>query len=180
MASYRNVYFIDFEAYQHGNEEFHIKELCVMDSGNPLRYMMYVFLPQKTWDMVTDEEKTSYRYQHRRLHGLSWQEGYTRYCTNCLQRDILYWMSNAAATLEDSVFYVLGQQKANFLRQQFPQLFILDYTSEFNIALKQLCHAPPHIICTYRNHGKRKHCAMLKCYRLYMHYASLRSYDTTC
>ena len=179
------VFFLDFEAFQHGDEDYQIKELCVMDAANPLRIMSYIFAPPSRWDLLTSEQKATYRFQKERLHRLSWHEGFMRYCNQCVQRDISIWVAAAGAySLNDSLFYTIGEQKAEFLNRQFPNLNIMCYPVE----LKRLPPVSSHMRCIYREHGRLRrradhhhhradekiHCAMLKCYKMYLHYCFAR------
>jgi len=171
------VFFIDFEAFQHGkDEDFIIKELAIIDSNNPLRSACYVFLPHCSWESLSAEHRRTYNYLERRLHRLTWNEGTLRYCTRCLQNDIAYFFTGSS--VDKAIFYTMGEQKAEFLRREFPHMHIEDYGNAFvsninrkneNLTIKKLPRAPQHISCTYRNHS-REHCALLKCYRMYMHY----------
>lgn len=163
------VFFIDFEGFQHGDEDFRLKELCLMDASNPLRYMLYVFKPDCEWECLTPEQQRTYTYCTRHLHELSWNEGLSHFCSTCfgtVMRD--------AFKLSRTIFYVIGTQKAAYLRRILPGAIIVDYSQRFNVTLKGLPRASPFVNCIYRNHG-REHCAMIKCYRLYLHYARAMS-----
>lgn len=158
--------FIDFEAFQHGSEDFMIKELCILDVNTPLKPLTFLYKPSKPWDLLKSAHKRTYAYQEHHLHRLSWNEGSKSYCTNCLMRHI----KKAIPLYEDANFYVLGKQKADFLRKELPNLNIIEYS--FVDSYKDLPHVPTHLTCTYRYHSK-EHCAVLKCYRLMLHYQSL-------
>lgn len=161
--------FIDFEAFQHGEEDFRIKELCILEASTPLKPLYFLFKPPCAWDLLSPDQRRTYRYEEKHIHGLCWGEGQTRYCANCVWHYIKKSFPLVSADAkEDHICYVLGQQKADFLRKEFPQLTIIEY----NVTLKELPHAPSHITCVYRVHGGREHCAMLKCYRLLSLYLS--------
>lgn len=155
--------FIDFEAFQHGDEDFQIKELCILEATTPLKPLYFLFKPPCEWNLLSSDQRRTYIYEERYIHGLSWGEGQTRYCASCVWHYIK--KSFPLTTSADHICYVLGKQKADFLRREFPQLNIVEY----NVTLKELPHAPLHLTCQYRVHGEREHCAMLKCYRLLSH-----------
>lgn len=140
-----------------------------MDASNPLRCYTYVFVAPRCWQSLSRQQRFTYNYATHRLHGLTWYEGYARYCTECLNRDMVRFFKPS-----ENIFYAIGQQKTEFLRRQFPGLLIMDYGALNNVVLKDLPPAPPHVTCNYRKHS-REHCAVLKCYRLYLHYCSNRS-----
>jgi hypothetical protein len=164
-----SVFFIEFEAFQHGNEDFHIKELCLMDAAKPMRQLHYIYRPPHQWESLSLEHKRTYNYQSRMLHRMSWNEGYTRFCTECLRRDVDQWMNGN--THRTSIIYVLGQQKVDYLQRLLPNCNIVNYQTAFNVTLKDLPDAPGHACCIYRNHGT--HCAVLKCLRMYLYFVSL-------
>ena len=166
-----SVFFIDFEAFQHGAEDFSIKELCVIDMARPMKQLYYLYLPPCSWDSLNRDQKRSYSYEYLHLHKLSWDEGYARFCAACLRRDMQNWLF-PTTNRETSVFYVMGRQKADYLQRLLPDLKFVNYQEAFNVAsLKELCALPSHVRCIHRVHGE--HCAMLKCYRMYMHFMSL-------
>lgn len=155
--------FIDFESFQHGDEDFQLKELCILDSSAPLKPISYVFKPSKKWEALNKQQQRTYAYLEHHLHHLSWCEGVKRYCSSCVERHI----KAAVPSYETARFYVLGKQKADFLRRELPMFDIVEYS--FAESYKDIPRAPPHVCCTYRNHSK-EHCAVLKCYRLYSHF----------
>jgi len=158
--------FIDFEGFQHGKEDFMIKELCILDENASLKPLTFLFKPMKPWDELKSSQRRTYAYQEHRLHHLTWSEGSKSYCTSCLERNI----KKAIPLYEQAICYVMGKQKADFLRRELPMLNIIEYS--LANCYKDLPNAPVHLCCTYRNHSK-EHCAVLKCYRLMLHYQSL-------
>lgn len=154
-------YFIDFEAFQHGDGPFKIKELCIIDADRVLSPIYFIFRAPKSWNSLSAEEQRTYSYETNQLHGLQWNEGATRYCRRCTW----YWIKEAFPLCRNSIFYVMGQQKMQFLQQEFPELNFCEY----NVTLQTLPSIPPNIRCLYRDHDQT-HCACLKCYRLYQHY----------
>jgi hypothetical protein len=160
--------FIDFEAFQHGSENFLMKELCLLDSNSPLRPLYFLFKPSKVWNELSKEQQRTYAYQEHRIHHLSWSEGYTQYCSHCVEYEIK--KAFPLITGIKSICYVLGRQKADFLRRELPMLNIQEY--EYAKTYKDLPQVPAHLTCTYRHHS-REHCAVLKTYQLYAHYESL-------
>ena len=161
-----SVIFIDFEAFQQGDETFQIKELCILAADDPLKPLTFLFKPSRQWEKLKSTQKQTYSYQEHHLHHLSWGEGNKTYCVNCLERKI----KKAMPMYLEARFYVLGRQKAAFLRRELPMLDIHDYA--FADSYKDISRAPSHLTCTYRYHSK-EHCAVLKCYRLLLHYHSL-------
>jgi hypothetical protein len=161
-----SVFFIDFEAFQHGEESFQVKELCVLDAAKPLNPLYLLFKPPMSWSDLNHEQKRTYAYQEHNLHHIAWNEGRDeRYCGSCLKHRIMKEFPLAASP--ESVCYVLGNQKADFLQDELPELNIMEYV--YACAYKDLPHAPNHLTCIYRNHS-REHCATLKCYRMYNTY----------
>ena len=69
--------FIEFKAFQHGNESFQIKELCILDADKPLKPLSFLFKPSTAWDMLNYESRRTYKYQEEHLHKLTWSEGDT-------------------------------------------------------------------------------------------------------
>lgn len=162
------VLFADFEAFQHGAESFRIKELCFLAVDEPMRPLYFIFKAPCAWEHLTDGQRRTYAYEEKHIHGLAWAEGYTRYCTNCISHHIDQAFSVSQV---NTIIYVFGRQKLEFLKAEFPHLKLIHY--DFIDSFKELLHAPSHITCPYRVHGEREHCAMLKCYRLLSHYLSV-------
>jgi hypothetical protein len=156
-------FFIDFEAFQHGDGKFRIKELCIMDVEQPLTPLYFLFKAERKWNSLTSGEQQTYSYQQRYLHHLCWEEGRTRYCRKCVWHHIKMQFPEC----RNHIFYVMGKQKLEFLKEVFPSLNFCEY----NITFHQLPQIADNISCFYRYHGE--HCACLKCYRLYTHYISL-------
>jgi len=153
-------YFVDFEAFQHGEERFHIKELCIIDVDNPLKPVYFLFKADKNWHGLSDCVKQTYNFQTNNLHQLAWNEGETRYCRRCVQ----YCVETIFPLCRNGIFYVMGTQKLKYLQDQFPKWNFAEYM----ILMKDLPLLPPNIGCIYRAHGE--HCACLKCYQLVKHY----------
>ena len=165
MLNMGGPFFIDFEAFQHGEERFVIKELCVIDKNLPLSPLYFVFKNKNHWSSLNRAQQKTYSYQSNYLHGLQWEEGESHYCQRCLW----YWIKRSFPNCQDSIFYVLGEQKRNFLQIEFPKLTFVVYD---NITLSSLPHIPPNIKCLFRNHDDN-HCACLKCYRMYQHFMNV-------
>ena len=155
--------FIDFEAFQHGGEQFKIKELCIVDADRFCQPMYMVFHPHTRWHRLNLQQRRTYAYQTNRLHHLHWNEGFMRYCRKCVFAMIQWFLPN----WRRQTFYVLGNQKLIHLQREFPRLRLVEY----NATLSQLPQLCPQSTCVNRNHGE--HCAYLKCYRLYYHYMML-------
>ena len=170
------MYFIDFEAFQHGAEDFQVKELCIMDATTPKRSMSYTFQPPRPWQWLTTNEKRTYEYATNHLHKLSWNEGCGNSCPSCVQKHIIQFFGAS------SIFYAIGRQKTEFLQRHLPKLIIIDYGECYSVTLKDLPPVPDTFRCMYREHG-RVHCAAIKCYRLYLHMnanAIKNNFDTCC
>ena len=161
-------YFIDFEGFQHGAGEYCLKELCIMSIDQPLFPLYYLFEAPRKWQDLHQEEKVTYSYVTNNYHELDWDEGQTRYCSNCImnhvQHHFPYW--------QNGIFYVMETQnngpKYKFLKQEFPELNLVNY----NITFNNLPTLPPNISCLHRNHGP--HCAFLKCLKMVVHYTSFK------
>jgi len=154
--------FIDFEAFQHKNEEFHIKELCILIAEKPFHPLHYIFKNEKPWSQLSQAKRRTYKYQEKQLHHLSWNEAaspFRHWCAHCIKIEL--------ESLGPLKCYVLGRQKADYLRSVLssPLINIVEYTD----SCKKLSPAPSHLVCTYRDHS-REHCALLKCYRMMFHY----------
>jgi len=163
------VFFIEFEAFQHGDESFIIKELCVLSVRQPLKPLHFVFKAPAPWNSLSVTQRRTYTYQYRNLHNLSWEEGVEkRYCRKCVERRI---QQATMMNQPEPLFYVLGEQKAEFLKKEFPSLHIVEYKHIHTF--KDLnSYDLTHLTCPYRDHNY-VHCALLKCYRLYTHFMSL-------
>jgi len=162
-------YFIDFEANQHGHGPYLLKELCIMDVENPLRNLCMVFAPPKPWCQTTPEERRTYLYNQQKLHHLNWYEGNYIFDAKVVTGQI-YWF---IGSINNAVFFAQNMQKTKILQELLPGLNIINYAdldsccAELTIA--KLPSAPNYISCTYRNHGRHS-CAVLKCFRLCLHY----------
>lgn len=149
-------YFIDFEAFQHADGTFHLKELCIME--NLTNFLYYVFRPEQDWHTFDEDAKKTFVYQFRRLHRLHWEEGVTRYCPSCISHHI----THKFPRWHDAVFMVLDNPngpKIGYLKTQFPQLNIVH---AYNATFKTLPDVES--MCPYRDHGK--HCSFIKCCQL--------------
>lgn len=156
-------YFIDFEAFQHGTEKYVIKELCVIDVDQPFSPLYFIFKSRKRWDSLSKEQQTTYDYQTQYVHHIGWVEGEPRYCRGCVWETI----KDVFPFCRNEIFYVMGKQKMDHLRNKFPHLNLCEY----NVTMNTLPDLPPNITCIYRSHGE--HCACLKCFRLVKHYSQL-------
>ena len=153
-------YFVDFEAFQHGNERFQVKELCVIDVDFPLEPLYFLFESQAP---TSPEAQTTYNYQTNHIHHLHWNEGTSRYCKAC----IIYYIKKQFPYASNGIFYVMGKQKLAFLKEEFPLFNFVEY----NATMETLTTIPLNIHCLHHNHGE--HCACLKCYRLLNDYLHL-------
>ena len=161
------AYFIDVEGFQHGkNGKFLIKELCILSADEPLSPYYKIFTPSKPWCQMKDDDaakKSTYRYQTNMVHHLKWDEGWHKYCNNCVWREI----KKSFPNWRNGMFYVLGESKLKILKSEFPKLKLVPY----NATLSTLPAIGSHIRCMYRDHSV-DHCACLKCYKLYKHYTT--------
>jgi hypothetical protein len=162
------VFIIDFEAFQHGSEPFILKELCILDTRYPCRQMHLIFAPPCQWKELQRNKQRTYAYAIHRLHQLCWNEGSLDFCDKCLNRTLDRWLMPKGS---EPIFYVLGHQKTEYLKQILPGRKIFDYQAIHNVTLKDLPAPPSNARCMYRDHGE--HCAVLKCARIYMHALSL-------
>lgn len=156
-------FFIDIEGFQHGQGKFKIKELCIVDADYPLEPLYFLFKPNKPWQDLTDAQRTTYSYETRHLHHITWSEGRDPpFCRQCVWQGV----KNHLRLYENAIFYVLGSQKLRVLQTHFPKLRLCEY----NATLKTLPNTPNHIGCVGGRMHDKEHCACLKCYRLYLHY----------
>jgi len=165
------ISFIDFEAFQHKNEDFRIKELCVLIAEKPFHPLHYVFKNDKSWSQLSQAKRRTYKYQEKQLHHLTWTEAaspFRHWCAHCIKIEL--------ESLGPLKCYVLGKQKADYLRSVLssPLINIVEY--EYTDSYKTLSPAPSHLVCTYRDHS-REHCALLKCYQMMFHYYDSDSDD---
>jgi hypothetical protein len=163
------AFFIDFEAFQHGDEEPQMKELCVIDADRPMEPLYFVFTPHMDWYCLSEEHRKTYNYQTRRVHRLHWLDGITRYCREC----VLFHIAMKFPRWKHGMFYVLDKPvgpKVEFLNQEFPQLRVVNYNGLTFNTLPEPCII---LSCPYKAHGK--HCAFRKCLQLYTHFHSLNS-----
>jgi len=178
MSSSRNnallppaVYLIDFQAFQHGTEDYTVKEMCIIDVSKPTRPFHTLYLPPCCWYELSREQKRTYYYQTRSLHKLNWDEGYTKFCRECLQRDMERWLFGSSNPVL-SVFYVMGQQKKEYLQRLLPHYNFVNYQDAFNVnSWADLPEAPPTARCPHRDHGD--YCSVKKCYSMYWHYLTI-------
>ena len=165
------VFFIDFEAFQHGSGDYIVKELCIIDVIKPQKHLYYVYLPPRSWESLSHDVKRTFDYETKSLHKLTWQEGYTRFCSECLRRDMETYLF-ATSSRKCSLFFTMGEQKAEFLQRLLPDCTVLNYQKAYDVAsIKDLPPVPGHLRCPHRYHGDR--CAYFKCVRMYLHYTTL-------
>lgn len=162
------VYLIDFQGFQHGTEEFIIKEMCILDVSKPTRPLHTVYLPPCCWYELSREQKRTYHYQSKALHKLSWDEGTIKFCRECLMRAMDRWLFTTNSRYL-SVFYVMGAQKTEILKRLLPQCNIVNYQDAFKVI--SLPEATQTARCVHREHGD--YCSVKKCYALYWHFISL-------
>ena len=152
--------YIDFEAFQHKDGTFQLKELCIME--NPTSYLSYIFRPEHDWNEYDEESHKTFLYQFRLLHHLHWEEGVTRYCASCISHHITHkfprWHAATFMVLDTATGAKLG-----FLKREFPQLNIVH---AYNVTFSTL----PEVVamCPYRDHGK--HCSFIKCCQMHKHF----------
>lgn len=159
------TYIVDFEAFQHGSEDFRLKELCIIDVDKPLQPLYFIFKHRKQWDHLKSEHQKTYTYQMHHLHKLKYEEGHTFYCRTCIWRKI----RDVFPSCTNGIFYVYGQQKVHFLSAEFPKVVWRHY--DFVPRYADLLMLPyQNVVCIHRPHGQR--CACLKVYRLYNDYVS--------
>ena len=158
-------FFVDFEAFQHGEEDFHIKELCIIDADIPLDPCYFIFGPHKPWDRLTSEQKTTYSFQSRALHHLDYNEGLDVFCTGCVSRAI---KKQFYPGYRNGIFYVMGEQKLRYMKDILPEF----NWCEYNLTVEQLPPLIRNIGCLHRPHDVT-HCACLKALKLYQHYIHL-------
>lgn len=163
-----STFFLDFEAFQHGKEDFRVKELCILDVTKPLKPLNLVFKPEIRWDELSKPHQRTFSYQENNIHHLSWDEGTTRYCAKCVMHMIK--QQFPVVTSYNTICFVAGREKTKFIQREFPMLNIFAY--DRSASFKDLPAAPSHLSCNYRDHS-REHCAMLKCYQLYTDFESI-------
>ena len=154
---------MDFEAFKSGNEDYILKELCLLNVDKPLMPLYFVFSSPQPWDKLDATSRKHYRYQSKHIHGLEWSEGVSRYCRNC----VMHHIKMAYPLCTAGIIYVMGLDKMTFLTSEFPELNFAEYHVTFN----QLPPLTKNIMCYHRDHGE--HCAFRKCMRLYQHYICL-------
>ncbi len=153
--------YIDFEAFQCSGSPFIIKELCVMARSQSSYPLHYIFKVEQDFSLYNCKERRTFNYQATQLHGLTWYEGYSRYCRRCIYHAI----ETRFPQCHDPgvIFHVIGEAKLKFLRREFPKL---RFELIRGATLPNLPEPPPNLQCMYRPHGK--HCAALKCYQMYL------------
>jgi hypothetical protein len=157
-------FFLDFEAFQHGEGRYQVKEMCMMDVDRPFAKPLYLlFAPSREWYQLDEKEQRSYKYVSNHLHKLGWYEGDVHYG----RFFVLHMIKKTFPEFNKGITYVMGVQKMNFLMDEFPEMDFCEY----HVSMKLLPRLPHNITCPYRNHGD--HCACLKCYRLLEHYYEL-------
>ena len=82
-------YFIDFEAFQHGDGDFEVKELCMVDVDKPFgKHLYLLFRPSGEWYNLEHGAQCTYNYQTQHLRRLGWYEGVTPYCRYLVLHEI--------------------------------------------------------------------------------------------
>lgn len=158
------VYFVDFEAFQHGDEPYEVKELCIVDADQPFHFFYKLFGPQESWNGMSREQRRTYCYQTRHVHGIDYHEGYKNYCPYHLGKAIKDHFPGCV----NEIFYIMGRQKLQFMKKEYPQF----NWCEYNATLNDMPSLPKNIVCLHRTHD-HTHCALLKACKLYQHYINL-------
>ena len=159
-------YFIDFEAFQHGDGDFEVKELCMVDVDKLFGKHLYLLVgPSGEWYNLEHGAQCTYNYQSQHLHRLGWYEDVTPYCRYLVLHEITKYFP----MFSRAITYVMGAQKMQFLKKEYGAVMNL---AEYFTTKKTLPQLPSNIKCSYRNHDG-EHYACLKCYRLVEHYYEL-------
>jgi hypothetical protein len=160
-------FILDFEAFQYQGQ-FTLKELCLIDVERPFAPLYYMFAPRRGWAELSSGQKRTFDFETRELHGLEWDEGFTRYCRKC----VMFHIKQSFPQWASGIFYVMEAQdngpKVKFIQNEFPDLNIMNY----NVTFDNLPYLLGNITCLHREHGP--HCAYLKCLRVCNHYNNAR------
>lgn len=135
----------------------------MLDVDKPLTPLYYIFVANNLWNDLPSDEKVQYRYQSRYIHKLLWNEGHSRYCKECIWHHI----KDVFPYSDTAITYVMGKEKMDFLKKEFPKLPLVEY----NITFNTLPDIPKTIMCLHNEHGE--HCAYRKTMRLFHHYTSV-------
>lgn len=122
------IFFVDFNGFQHGSESLKFAELCVLqyDGNISLKFseeihhkITFGFRQTKPWQSLSNEQKRTYNYQRKYVHHLPWST----------MIGGIYDRNRVASIIKmkfkinehEDIFYVLGKQKLDFLRKEFPE-----------------------------------------------------------
>lgn len=140
-----------------------------------IRYIMYlskskvkcinvILYSRSKINCRTCKMQTSNAFLTEHSHNLTWEEYNTKFCQDCLMRDI-----KAQCNIDEALFYVrdhIDGRKMMLIKSILPDLRICIYKCP---KLKPL---PKNITCIYREHGL--YCAYKKCLALCQHYISIK------
>lgn len=154
------VYFMDFQGF-FLNNELVIKELCLMNANDPFNPFYRVYKMNIPWHLLPADTAKTNNYLTNNCHRLSWEEGTTTFCPNCV-------LHSSKKDLLTVIIYVLDTEngsKMSTLKKYFPTLRFTSY----NKTISQLPKTPSNISCIFRDHH-HVNCAYKHCISMCIDY----------
>lgn len=154
--------FIDCEGFFGNDNEYIIKELCIMMRFDTINLM---FKPPYDWKYLSNQAKRTNKYLSMNHHRLLWDEGDDVMCTTCITSSI-----RLKTNIEKTIFYILDSEDGNKIaavRRLLPSLKITPYS----ISRKDLPNLPNNILCPSHHH--LKNCAYRKCFCMLVNYLNV-------
>lgn len=99
---------VDFQCFKNNDNEFILKEVCVLEAVSGTLLMHHIVKPPFDRDLLTDEKLRESYWLTKHCHGLNWDQGDIHY--NVLEDKLRSCISKR------STVYVKGDQKKEFVR----------------------------------------------------------------
>lgn len=183
MEGVKRIFFVDFEAFQHGAEKFKPVEVCVLDSSDLTHPLIEMYAQKENWKELSSSQKRTYNYQFRHLHRLYWKNSSDFCSPRVYSGQKLYSkIIHAFNPRVGDIFYVFGEQKLLFLENEIPHLNWRNY--HFINSFKEIEEAVAegeedyelatflHSSTNLSHKMKTKNCALWKCIKLFHHWSS--------
>lgn len=137
--------FVDFQGFKDANNTFVIKEFAISTIDGAVVQHWIVRSPCP-FSMLDTKTKTQCNWVTNHYHGIKWQDG---------DITIQHLHRQVQPMMQDSVVYVKGQEKSEYIREFFRPSLVVDL--EHYPSLKKL-FTPP--VCCFFHNKTNKICAL--------------------
>lgn len=163
MLNEHETIVIDFEGFRYSNKSFIVKELSVC-GANFLDTLL--FKPPKKLTHFTENEKLSFIWLTKNLHGIDWNAGFYNYPF------IHEYFVCLRIRFPNASVYVKGVQKQIYLSNYLNNVYNLD---SINCPRVDELHSSTTPVCLYHtklnikpsNNETFRHCSKIKCVLFY-------------